>query len=143
MAFTKILFVTFLVLGVGHAFSSRNSTGRNQENYFRNPILDELAADPSVIKLNGWYYMVFTQGNKIDILKSPILSNFRNAERSTIYVTPPFRHNLWAPELHLIRGGLYIYFTMDDGVADENHRMYVIQALDPNNPLGRWSSEIR
>jgi len=77
--------------------------------------------------------------DKIDILKSPVLSNWRGAERRTIYTAPPNRANLWAPEIHLIRGGLYIYFTMDDGVADENHRMYVIQALDPSDPLGAWT----
>jgi len=87
--------------------------------------------------------MVYTQHDRIDLLKSPILSNFRDAERREVYRAPPNRANLWAPEIHAIRGGLYIYFTMDDGVADENHRMYVIRALDPRNPMGEWSSEIR
>ncbi len=32
---------------------------------------------------------------------------------------------------------------MDDGVADEMHRMYVIQAVDSNNPMGQWNTEIR
>lgn len=47
------------------------------------------------------------------------------------------------PEIHPIQGGLYVYFTMDDGVRDDHHRMYVIQALDPNQPMGNWSGEIR
>lgn len=110
---------------------------------FRNPILDELAPDPCVIKHEGMYYMVFTQGNRIEILKSPILSNFRDAQRREIYHTPANRANLWAPEIHYIRGELYIYFTMDDGVADANHRMYVIKCDDPHDPLGNWSSEVR
>jgi len=112
--------------------------------YFTNPILDELAGDPCVYKgHDGSYYLVFTQGDRIDVLRSSILSNFRGAQRVTVFRTPPNRANLWAPEMHFIRGGLYIYFTMDDGVADENHRMYVIQALDPSNPMGEWSGEIR
>lgn len=49
----------------------------------------------------------------------------------------------YIPEIHSIKGELYVYFTMDDGQADENHRMYVIQALDPHNPMGDWSAEIR
>jgi len=87
--------------------------------------------------------MVFTQGDRIDVLASRRLSNFRDAERRTVYWASSNRGNLWAPELHVIRGAMYIYFTMDDKVADENHRMYVIEALNPSDPLGQWSSEIR
>lgn len=146
MDFSKVL-LTLLCLGFGFpcalSFPQNTTSLRYDARYFTNPILDELAADPSIIKINGWYYLVFTQGDRIDVLKSPILSNFRNVERKTVYFTPRNRGSLWAPELHLIRGGLYMYFTMDDGVDNDNHRMYVIQALDPNNPLGRWSREIR
>lgn len=110
---------------------------------FTNPILDTVAPDPCIIKHERFYYMVYTQHNQIEVLKSPILSNFRNAERSLVYTAPQNRANLWAPEIHLIRGRFYIYFTMDDGVADANHRMYVIQANNPLDPMGTWSSEIR
>lgn len=110
---------------------------------FTNPILDEIAPDPCIVKHDGYYYMVYTQHNIIEVLKSRTLSNFRNAERILAYTAPPNRANLWAPEIHLIRGRFYIYFTMDDGVADANHRMYVIQANDALNPMGTWSAEIR
>ncbi|CAG7829235.1 unnamed protein product, partial [Allacma fusca] len=33
-------------------------------------------------------------------------------------------------------------FAMDDGNND-NHRMYVIKADDPNNPMGSWGPSIR
>jgi GH43 family beta-xylosidase len=139
-----LLVVSFM--GIIHCYPSTNSSlikSSKQQKFFTNPILDELAGDPCVVKLNGMYYMVYTQGDKIDILKSPTLSNFRGAERSQAYVAPPGRSNLWAPELHLIQGNIYIYFTMDDGIADENHRMYVIKANDPNNPMGTWGQEVR
>jgi GH43 family beta-xylosidase len=123
--------------------SSSNFGADAQDKYFNNPILDHPAADPCIIKHEGFYYMVYTEGNRITLLKNSILSNFRNAERRTIYNAPPGRANLWAPEIHSIWGGLYIYFTMDDGVADENHRMYVIQSKDPRNPMGDWSTETR
>ena len=45
---------------------------------------------------------------------------------------------LWAPEIHFIRGNLYIYFTANV-VADTAHRMFALQADDPANPLGNWT----
>jgi hypothetical protein len=149
MTFKNLLFLVFLLhLGVVSYGLSLPHNGSalahpHQQKFFNNPIIDELAADPCVIKLNGLYYLVYTQGDRIDIVRSPILSNFNGQDRFTAYRTPFNRANLWAPELHLIRGGLYIYFTMDDGIADENHRMYVIQANDPKDPFAGWSSEIR
>jgi len=110
---------------------------------FRNPIVGRDSADPAVLKHEGFYYLVFTEGDRITVHKSPVFTNFRNAESRTVYNAPPGRANLWAPEMHYIRENLYIYFTMDDGVADENHRMYVIQADDRRNPLGNWGREIR
>ncbi|CAL8144672.1 unnamed protein product [Orchesella dallaii] len=112
------------------------------QKFYTNPILDYVAPDPNIIKYNGFYYMVYTQHDRIDILKSSILSDFRNAERKEAYRAPANRANLWAPEMHVIRGEIFIYFTMDDGVADANHRMYVIKA-DTNDPMGIWSSAVR
>lgn len=110
---------------------------------FRNPILDDIAPDPSILKHEGFYYMVYSQGDRIEILQSSILSNFRGAQRRQIYHVPQGRANLWAPDIHKIRGDLYIYFTMDDGASDANHRMYVIKCNNPMDPLGTWSSEVR
>jgi len=43
--------------------------------------------------------------------------------------------------MHLVDGELYIYFTMSGNGKD--HRMYVIKADDPNDPMGNWSDAIR
>ena len=134
------------LLGAAQALPYNSNEVNNQtllESTYANPVIDIISADPSVFKLNGFYYLTIARSDTIVIFKSPILTNFRNAESRTVYTAPPGRANLWAPELHSVRGNLYIYFTMDDGVADQNHRMYVIKAADPNNPLGQWGSEKR
>ncbi|ODM95234.1 Extracellular exo-alpha-(1-_5)-L-arabinofuranosidase [Orchesella cincta] len=139
----RILLLFLPVFGfLCQALPQHNLTGLHQQKFYTNPILDHAAADPCVIKHNGFYYMVYTQGDRIDILKSPILSSFRNAERKEAYRAPANRCALWAPEIHVIQGELFIYFTMDDCVADANHRMYVIKA-DSNDPMGNWGSEVR
>jgi len=46
----------------------------------------------------------------------------------------PYSTQLWAPELHFIKGQLYIYVAATDS-NNNNHRMYVLQGTDPNDPL--------
>ena len=56
------------------------------------------------------------------------------------------KQEYWAPELHYFsaaevgaaNAGWYIYFTADDG-DNENHRMFVLRADDPENPTGSYS----
>lgn len=51
-------------------------------------------------------------------------------------------HDLWAPEIHLIRGNLYIYYTaITNRSGTDDHRMYVLRCNDARNPLGNWTFE--
>lgn len=43
--------------------------------------------------------------------------------------------------MHIVDGQLYIYFTMR--TVEKDHRMYVIKADDPNDPMGNWSDATR
>lgn len=117
-------------------------SGQIQETYL-NPVLDGLSADPAAIFIDGWYYFVIPTNTEreLTILKSRWLTDFRDAERSVAYSAPSEHGNVWAAELHMIRGELYIYFTQDK--IGESHRNYVIKANDPNNPMGEWSAPIR
>ena len=111
---------------------------------FKNPLsksaLGSLnAADPSVVHHNGYYYMTFTQGNAITVMKSRTI-DFTRAGQKTVWYPPGgtmYSANIWAPEIQYIRGNWYIYFAADDGF-NENHRMYAIQA-DSDDPLGSYS----
>lgn len=116
--------------------------GQVQETYV-NPILDGLSADPNAILIDGWYYFVTStySERELTILKSKWLTDFRDAERSIAYAARPEYGNVWAAEMHMIRGELYVYFTQDN--IFESHRNYVIKANDPNNPMGEWSAPTR
>ena len=74
----------------------------------------------------------------MSVLRSDILTDWRNATKSVVYTAAADKDNLFAPEMHFIDGELYIYFAMDDGI-DENHRMYVVKAEDPTKPDGPFS----
>lgn len=117
-------------------------SGQVQETYL-NPVLDGLSADPAAIFIDGHYYFVTSTNTEreLTILKSRWLTDFREAERSIAYSAPAEHSNVWAAELHMIRGELYIYFTQDK--TGESHRNYVIKANDSKNPMGEWSAPTR
>jgi GH43 family beta-xylosidase len=54
------------------------------------------------------------------------------------YYAPVGYQDLWASEMHLVNGELYIYFTMAG--MGKDHRMYVIKADDPTDPMAGWSN---
>jgi len=110
---------------------------------FSNPIFDRNSADPAVLKLGSSYYLTLSENRETEltIFKSPILTSFREAERKIAFVAPEGYANVWASEMHLVNGELYIYFCMDGGGKD--HRMYAIKADDPSDPMGNWSDAIK
>lgn len=93
-------------------------------------------ADPWVFRhTDGRYYMTVTTGRDIVLWRSETLSGIGGGERKVIWTPPaagPHSKELWAPELHRLRGKWYVYYAADDG-DNANHRMYVLEneAADP------------
>lgn len=113
------------------------------QQMFRNPILDRNSADPTILRLGDFYYLTLSENTErnLTVYKSSLLTSFREAESIVAYSTLEGFSDLWASEMHVVDGDLYIYFTMTGGGKD--HRMYVIKADDPTNPMGNWSDSIR
>ena len=107
---------------------------------FKNAISGMDTPDPSVVYKDGFYYMTFTHnGADVMVMKSRTL-DFKHAERKVVWYPPvdtAYSANLWAPEIQYIRGKWYIYFAADDG-ANENHRMYALEA-DTDDPMGEYT----
>jgi GH43 family beta-xylosidase len=125
-----------------HGFNSPQpipSGQRKARPTFTNPIVSGNSADPFVIRIGGFYYMLLsTRGEtELTVYKSDKLTNFRNVESAVIFKVPEGHGNVWAAEMHyMMDGGLYVYFSFNkDG---ESHRMYAMKANDPNNPMGSW-----
>eukprot|EP01120_Amphizonella_sp_Union-15-10_P004255 TRINITY_DN14888_c0_g1_i1.p1 TRINITY_DN14888_c0_g1~~TRINITY_DN14888_c0_g1_i1.p1 ORF type:complete len:378 (+),score=74.05 TRINITY_DN14888_c0_g1_i1:85-1134(+) len=140
MRHTILLFIvlnTLLIITLG---SKVNLHAANET--FHNPILNGEGADPWVLQWQGYYYMTHSTGNQILILKSKYLYNFRDAQVNVAFAPAPgtpYSTALWAPELHRIDNNFYVYFAATDNNNNVNHRMYVIQANDPNNPMGAYT----
>lgn len=115
-----------------------------QSQAFNNPISDINWPDPyAYLHSDGYYYMPRSEDNGVTLYRTRTLFNWRNAERSRLYQAGPGLAEVWAPEIHYIRGNFYIYVAMETDGLNENHRMYVLRANNPSDPMGEWSTAYR
>jgi GH43 family beta-xylosidase len=104
---------------------------------FTNPI--GTGADPWVVRHDGHYYLSQSRGGtSIMVSRSDRLEEITRGRWARVWNPPaglPARE-LWAPELHLLRGKWYIYVAADDG-ENRNHRMIVLEGTtpDPQGPF--------
>ncbi|CAL8097556.1 unnamed protein product [Orchesella dallaii] len=116
----------------------------NCQLMFSNPIIDKLSADPAILRVGNNYYLTLSENGETELViyKSPLLTNFRNAERKVVYsFNKPDHSDMWASEMHEVDGELYIYFTMN--TPPIGHHMHVIKAENASDPMGNWSEPLR
>ncbi|HEY1338428.1 MAG TPA: glycoside hydrolase family 43 protein, partial [Bryobacteraceae bacterium] len=104
-----------------------------------NPLLPS-GPDPWITARNGFYYYMNTTGSSLAIRRTRNVAALAEAEAKTVWRAPsagPYSHDIWAPELHFLRGKWYIYFAGDDG-HNESHRIWALEnaAADPLD--GEW-----
>ncbi|GEP97147.1 hypothetical protein CCY01nite_34070 [Chitinophaga cymbidii] len=108
---------------------------------FQNPLINASRPDPYVTQKDGYYYFMYTRGNKLGLRKTTSMSLLSTATESVIW-TPPagtaYSSNIWAPELHFLSGKWYIYFAANDGGGD-NHRMWVLENGNADPMTGTWT----
>src|ERR1035437_6397070 len=107
-----------------------------------NPLLPS-GADPWINAHKGFYYYMHTTGSSLVIWKTKSISALATAEKKTVWRPPAsgrYSHDIWAPELHFLRGKWYIYFAADSG-QNESHRIWVLEnaAADPLD--GQWQMQ--
>ncbi len=107
---------------------------------FANPLFQ--GADPSIILKDGTYYSVQSTGRGITVFRSDRLTDLaRNPVR--VWAAPDTgwnRTNVWAPELQLIDGRWYIYYTAgrtNPGEPFTTQRSGVLEAVTAD-PQGAW-----
>jgi GH43 family beta-xylosidase len=107
---------------------------------FKNPLLTS-GPDPWVLAKDGVYYYCHTTGRNVTLWKTKNLEDIAEAEKTVAWVPPASGMNskeLWAPELHFLRGKWYIYVAADDGKND-NHRMWVLENPDKDPLSQNWT----
>lgn len=111
---------------------------------FNNPISDVNWPDPYAYyhAIDGYYYMPRSEDNGVTLYRTRTLENWRTNESVRIYTAGEGLGEVWAPEIHYIDDNFYIYVAMETDGRNENHRMYVTSAINPNNPMGAWTSAV-
>ncbi|MBC7873246.1 MAG: glycoside hydrolase family 43 protein [Ferruginibacter sp.] len=130
--YTRILCVAFFIGFFAPEINAQSPT-------FTNPLLPS-GADPWCLYRNGYYYYTNTLGNRIDIWKTKNIASLPDAERKTVWKPPAkglFSKEIWAPEIHFLKGKWYIYFAADSG-RNEDHRLWVLENENPDPLLGVW-----
>ena len=92
--------------------------------------------DPWVTYHDGYYYYINTQGGAFLISKSKDLTTL-NSDPVNVYTPDAAKgeptREIWAPELHYIRGEWYIYYAAyHEGGSNANHRCYVLKGTSQN-----------
>ena len=94
-------------------------------------------ADPWVVLHGGHYYWCHSSADRIEVSRSDRLDS--RGERQVVLLAPRIgwnRAQVWAPELHFVRGRWYIYYAASGG-RNETHRMGVLEC-EGADPMGRW-----
>ncbi len=107
---------------------------------YTNPLLDS-GPDPWVTFQDGYYYYTNTTGHNITLWKTTNVTDLKNAEKKVVW-TPPdgkaYSKELWAPEIHFLKGKWYVYFSADSG-NNVDHRLYVLENDSPDPLTGTWN----
>ncbi len=125
-------------------------TGKVHQDRYVFPIAVN-RADPCITKWNGNYYFIATNdadGNQsLYIREAAAIPELVDAEESLILDTNTYEHIkglLWAPEIHIIEGDLYIFHaaTTGDFLCEECHVMKLRQGGNPTRAED-WSEPRR
>ncbi|MFM1945446.1 MAG: hypothetical protein RI897_4428 [Verrucomicrobiota bacterium] len=122
------LFLVFCGMGL-EVLGDGESSG-----LIRNPVMAS-GADPWVICRGEFYYMCQSRRGSIWVGRFRRLRDLGMAEWVKVWTPEPgteHSRELWAPELHHLRGRWYIYVAADDG-ENRNHRMFVLEG-DEEDP---------
>lgn len=79
MLFPTVAVLLLSILTLGNA--------QNNTATYTNPIVPT-GADPWMIRHDGYYYLLYTNGANITIYRSPTLTDWANAEMKAAFVPP-------------------------------------------------------
>ncbi len=109
---------------------------------FYNPLAMHDAPDPCMVfdPKTGYYYALFTCGNRLEIFRSRHAGSvLTDKESKVIFRTPEqgIYSAIWAPELHKIDGRWYIYTSGCTSQETQHKTIFVMGALS-DDPFGDW-----
>ena len=141
--------ILFLIYFAVSSFISCSSGQINNDNpkinslfkatTFKNPVLSS-GADPWVYKNSTEYFVTFTTGDNITLIRTDKMAELKNGKKKIIWTPPSSGFNskeIWAPELHKINGNWYVYYAASDG-DNKNHKLWVLENTAQDPFQGMW-----
>jgi len=138
----RLLLVLTCVLAVGGAATATPALAAPGRP-FANPVKSFKGADPWLEFYNGNYYLITTTfTNILGIRKSPTLAGLAAAPDVQVWAdsTASRGNNFWAPELHLVNGRWYIYYSAAQVGAPccDTQRTHVLESAG-SDPMGPYA----
>lgn len=107
---------------------------------FTNPVKSS-GPDPWVWQEGEWYYYMNTTGRNLTLWRTRNVADLATAESKVVF-TPPtgtaYSRDLWAPEIHRIKGKWYIYVAADS-LNNLTHRIWVLENPNTDPFEGEWT----
>jgi len=88
-------------------------------------------ADPTVIRVNGTYISVESNNTALFVRQASSPQGLSQATPVQVWLDNRPSLSVWAPEIQLIDGTFYVYFSEASTLQD--HRMYVIHSTSSNS----------
>ncbi|MHB1154402.1 MAG: glycoside hydrolase family 43 protein [Eubacteriales bacterium] len=110
-----------------------------KKNTFRNPITKKSAADPFITYSDGYYYCLFTMGDKLVLHRSSAFGELLDQDKKTIYSAGnEVKACIWAPEMLHFNNKWYIYSSgATEGSDFDSIRMFCLESVT-EEPFGDY-----
>jgi GH43 family beta-xylosidase len=99
--------------------------------------IDADGADPWLLKYQGTYYYSKSIDDHIVIYRSRNITDIAAGESTTALGSGQDIEAYWAPEIHHLDGGWYIYFAAQK-TGDDIHHTYVLSNTSADPFTGSW-----
>lgn len=96
---------------------------------FTNPIKRPGGSDPQVTYTGGYYYLIATSWNNLQLSRATTIEGLKTAQPKVIYTDSNASRccNVWAPELHYFDGRWYIYYTAGNANNLDGQRSHALR----------------
>lgn len=104
--------------------------------FFENPVRSS-APDPSLVYVDGGYYLTYTSDTHIEMTRSTTLGGLSSGETRTFWTDTNSTRSahMWAPEIHQIQGMWYVFYSSCRANASTaTCQTRVLQGCDGPNP---------
>lgn len=96
---------------------------------FTNPIRNPGGSDPQVSYFDGFYYLISTEWDNLQLARAETIDGLKTAENKVIYSDTNAARccNVWAPELHYFDGSWYLYYTAGNADNLDDQRSHALK----------------